>query len=110
MSAEQQAQYKKDNSAGAGTTLNVFAAIEGGVNAYNKGAEIVNGIANLGKTPETGDVSTDINSGLTPEQIEAQEKAKAEAEAEAKRQAEWEAELARISAEADNFDWGSLYR
>ena len=90
--------------------MNVFGAIENGANAYNAGAEIVNGIANLGKTPETGDVSTDINSGLTPEQIEAQEKAKAEAEAEAKRQAEWEAELARISAEADNFDWGSLYR
>ena len=83
--------------------MNIFGAIEDGVNAYKKSSEIVDGIGNIGKTPELDNTSTDINSGLTPEQIEAQEKAKAEAEAEAKRKAEWEKLVSEWSN--DSYEW-----
>ena len=105
LSIDEQAKYKKDNSAGAGATLNVFAAIDGAVNIYNTGSEIVDGIGNLGKTPETGDTSTE--SGLTPEELEAQAKAKAEEEAEAKRKAAIEEEYASFEAEMNAF-WSSI--
>ena len=99
---DEKAKYQNGQGNSA-VSLNIFGAIEGGVNAYNAGEEIVDGIGNIGKTPELDNTSTDINSGLTPEQIEAQEKAKAEAEAEAKRQAEWEKLVSEWSN--DSYEW-----